>query len=83
MKNLSLLFIAFLLIQLNTLAQDWLQNKLKSQFYLKLASHDPNIKELPEKSFYESKLDWQYIIDTTWGPGLPFEQKQQICKAHS
>jgi hypothetical protein len=41
-------------------------------------SHDPNLKSLPEKSFYKQKEDWQFIIDTTWGAGLPLAQKQQI-----
>lgn len=41
-------------------------------------THDPNLKSFPEKSFYKSRDDWQYIIDTTWGLGLPLAQKQQI-----
>ncbi len=41
-------------------------------------THDPNLKSFPEKSFYKQKADWQYIIDTTWGAGLPLAQKQQI-----
>src|SRR3990172_4292406 len=45
---------------------------------LMMNSHDPNLKSFPEKSFYKQKENWQYIIDTTWGPGLPLAQKQQI-----
>ena len=45
---------------------------------LMMSTHDPNLKSFPEKSFYKQKEDWQYIIDTTWGPGLPLAQKQQI-----
>ena len=41
-------------------------------------THDPNLNSFPEKSFYKQKADWQYIIDTTWGLGLPLAQKQQI-----
>jgi hypothetical protein len=52
------------------------QDKEPRKFMIK--SHDPNLKSFPEKSFYKQKADWQYIIDTTWGPGLPLVQKQQI-----
>jgi len=41
-------------------------------------NHDPNFKSIPTKSFYESKADWQYTIDTTWGPGDPLSQKLLI-----
>lgn len=41
-------------------------------------SHDTNLKSFPEKSFYKQKVNWQYIIDTTWGQGLPTEQKLQL-----
>ena len=41
-------------------------------------NHDLNFKDIPAKSFYESKADWQYIIDTTWGPGVPLSQKLLI-----
>ena len=44
--------------------------------------HDPNfksrLKNTEVKSFYKSKADWQHIIDTTWGPGLPLEEKLMI-----
>ncbi|MCU0413030.1 MAG: T9SS type A sorting domain-containing protein [Ignavibacteriaceae bacterium] len=41
-------------------------------------NHDPNFKSIPTKSFYESKIDWQYTIDTTWGAGDPLSQKLLI-----
>jgi hypothetical protein len=44
-------------------------------------NHDPNflkLNKLPAKSFYESKSDWQHIIDSTWGPGDPLPQKLLI-----
>ena len=40
-------------------------------------------KNLPAKSFYESKDDWQYMIDTTWGPGLPLEDKLDIFNTYT
>ena len=44
-------------------------------------NHDPNflsLRKAPAKSFYESKSDWQRIIDSTWGPGDPLSQKLLI-----
>jgi hypothetical protein len=41
-------------------------------------SHDPNFRDFPQKSFYESRNNWQDIIDSTWGPGLPLHEKQNL-----
>jgi hypothetical protein len=46
-------------------------------------NHNPNFKVFPEKSFYQSKVDWQYTIDTTWGPGVPLPQKLQLYNTFS
>ncbi|MFA6455417.1 MAG: YCF48-related protein [Bacteroidota bacterium] len=35
------------------------------------------------RSFYKSKADWQKIIDSTWGPGLPLAQKLEIFDSFS
>jgi hypothetical protein len=44
--------------------------------------HDPNfksrLKTTEVKSFNKSKADWQHIIDSIWGPGLPLEEKLKI-----
>jgi hypothetical protein len=82
MKNLILLLTAFLLLQAYTFAQQIITERSHEPVFFKVTSHESNIKELPEKSFYESKSDWQYIIDTTWGPGLPLAQKEQIFDAY-
>jgi hypothetical protein len=38
-----------------------------------------NLNIIPQnKSFYNSKSDWQYIIDTTWGIGLSTTEKLQV-----
>jgi hypothetical protein len=34
-------------------------------------------------SFYQSKGEWQAIIDSTWGPGVPLEQKLEIFDAYT
>jgi hypothetical protein len=82
MKNLTLLFIAFLLFQFIVEAQQITREQTYEPIFFKVNSHDPNFKNLPQKSFYKSKADWQYIIDTTWGPGLPLAQKQQIFNSY-
>ena len=41
-------------------------------------SQNNNSAHFPQKSFYRSKEDWQYIIDTTWGPGLPLADKRDL-----
>lgn len=46
-----------------------------------LKKYDLNLKSFSEKSFYRSRADWQFIIDTTWGAGLPTEQKLQVFDA--
>ena len=80
MKKLLQTLFFFLLVTQICFAQDFNTNNQKDseprKFFLK--SHDPNFKSFPEESFYKRKADWQYIIDTTWGPGLPLAQKQQI-----
>ncbi len=46
-------------------------------------SHDPNFKNFPEKSFYKSRNNWQAIIDSTWGPGLPLANKLNIFNTYA
>jgi hypothetical protein len=42
-----------------------------------------NAKSLPTKSFYKSKENWDYIIDTTWGPGQPLNEKLEIFDTYA
>jgi hypothetical protein len=37
---------------------------------------------LPVQSFYQSKEQWQHIIDSTWGPGLPLASKLNILNGY-
>jgi hypothetical protein len=82
-KNLFLLFSIVILIQVSLSPQQIRNEQNQELIFFSVTTHDSNIKELPAKSFYESKSDWQYIIDTTWGPGLPLAQKQQIFNAYA
>lgn len=78
MKTLTLLFILFLLYSASASAQQNVYEQISELKLINEGSHNPTIKKFPQKSFYESKVDWQHIIDSTWGPGLPLEQKQLI-----
>jgi hypothetical protein len=83
MKNLSLLIFASLFL-FNSFAQVDDQSKRPTEpLCFEIVSHSLNFKSLPEISFYKSKNNWQYIIDTTWGPGLPLAEKQQIFNAYA
>jgi len=78
MKTLIKIIASILFISFNIYTQQNVYELNLESLLRNLKSHDLNINEMPEKSFYESKSDWQYIIDTTWGPGLPLEDKQEI-----
>jgi hypothetical protein len=82
MKGVYTFLIAFLLLQASASPQQIITEQSNEPIFFKVRSHDTNFKNIPEKSFYKSKSDWQYIIDTTWGPGLPLAQKQQIFNAY-
>ena len=50
-------------------------------------SHDPDfksrLKNTSTQSFYKSKENWQYIIDTTWGPGQPLSDKLNVFDTYT
>jgi hypothetical protein len=56
-------------------------------FLFRPVTHSGNLKssenKLQGKSFYQSKSDWQTIIDTTWGPGLPLNEKLAIFDTYT
>src|SRR4030066_2434892 len=84
MKKFLILLILFGFCYTKILAQnndiETYQDKEPRKIFMN--SHDPNLKSFPEKSFYKSREDWQYIIDTTWGSGLPLAEKQQIFNTY-
>lgn len=68
------------------------QNKNSSEYsadkpvYFIPKNHDTNLgmlKKLYRKSFYQSKSEWKHIIDSTWGPGDPLEQKLLIFNTYA
>lgn len=44
---------------------------------------DPSVNSLPARSFYQSRLDWRHIIDSTWGPGAPLATKLGIFDSYA
>ncbi|MBC8183770.1 hypothetical protein H8E88_21980 [candidate division KSB1 bacterium] len=80
MKYSTFLSILLILSSHSIHSQDLL-NRGYSENVPKLvrpANHDPDFSNFPERSFYQSQKDWQGIIDSTWGPGLPFASKLDI-----
>jgi hypothetical protein len=79
MRTLIQTLFFFLLVTQLCFAQLNQENNEPSKFLIK--SHDPNLKSFPEKSFYKQKADWQHIIDSTWGQGVPLASKLAIFDA--
>jgi hypothetical protein len=59
-----------------------LQESHEPLFY-RVTTHDPSFKKFPRRSFYESGRDWRRIIDSTWGPGLPYASKLQLFDTYA
>jgi hypothetical protein len=64
-------------------AQQELWKDSDQPILIRPTNHDPNFTDFPARSFYESYNNWQQIIDTTWGPGLPLIQKQNIFNVYA
>ncbi|MDD1474930.1 hypothetical protein MEO41_27210, partial [Dolichospermum sp. ST_sed4] len=47
-----------------------------------IATHQKTAK-WPAQSFYQRKSEWQWIIDSTWGPGVGTAQKLQIFNKYA
>ena len=39
--------------------------------------------QMPSRSFYKSKSEWQHIIDSTWGMGMTLAEKLQLFDAYA
>jgi hypothetical protein len=84
--KISKIFILYLLlcnISLFSQQQDYPRDHPQLPEYFIPKNHNPNIKSLPQKSFYQSRDNWQYIIDTTWGPGVPLGDKLLIYNTYA
>ncbi|HTY01984.1 MAG TPA: hypothetical protein VMG09_18305, partial [Bacteroidota bacterium] len=49
----------------------------------RVVSHDRNFTKTSGLSFYKRKSEWQKIIDSTWGPGLPLASKLQLFDSYA
>jgi hypothetical protein len=86
----QLIFILFAVFSINFTAtsQDLSLKKFNPEIpqFITPTNHNPNFignKKGYTKSFYESKSEWQHIIDTTWGPGDSLEQKLLIFNTYA
>jgi len=89
MRKFSLLALLFLYSINYMVYSQELKDKRhypEKPIYSSPKNHDPNflnLKKLSTKSFYESKSDWQHIIDSTWGPGDKLPQKLFIFNTYA
>jgi len=83
------LYLIILLLILTSAAINFSQDLNNRKFdinnpvLIKPISHDPNFKDFPENSFYQSREDWRHIIDSVWGPGLPLSDKLNIYNTYA
>jgi hypothetical protein len=62
------------------------ENNRNQPAFFNPKNHNPDILksgQLPEKSFYQRKGEWQHIIDSTWGPGDSLSRKLQIFNIYA
>jgi hypothetical protein len=82
-----LLITSCILILSVSLSYGQLYSDLEESEQLISISHDPDYFEkygkLPDSSFYQRKSEWQAIIDSTWGPGLPLANKLLIFDTYT
>jgi len=81
MKYQSYLLIPLLFFSVILLfSQEQVNKKYRPDYpiLIRPQNHNPNFKNFPKKSFYESRNNWQAIIDSTWGPGIPLANKLLI-----
>jgi hypothetical protein len=87
MQRGAMLAILVLLTALNmpTIAQDRPSHTTTPRPVRPL-THPPGLLKasMPHvRSFYSSKADWQHIIDSTWGPGLPLASKLTLFDSYA
>ncbi len=89
MKTIFLFTFSFLiLINIKLISQEVINKKYDNteHDYFSPKNHDANINNydrISYKSFYDSRSDWQHIIDSTWGGGDPLPQKLLIFNTYA
>ena len=87
-KSIRFIYVFIFCLFLNNTSlfsqtEDYSANRPVIPEYFIPKNHNPNIKSLPQKSFYQSRNGWQFIIDTTWGPGVPLGEKLLIYNTYA
>jgi len=50
---------------------------------IRAVNHDPNFKNFPANSFYQSRADWHHIIDSVWGAGISLSEKLNVFNTYT
>jgi hypothetical protein len=87
-KILIISLLAFYTCSFLSWSQEVINRKFNpdESLFISPKNHDPNFsgfKKGSTKSFYQSKADWQLIIDTTWGPGDSLARKLLIFNSYA
>ena len=83
-KVQTVIVLVFMCLTSNLLAKsNTLNIEHNPPLQIKPTPHNPAFTSFPERSFYSSPEDWQTIIDTTWGPGLPYSEKLDMFNEYA
>ena len=72
------LSIMLLIVSSFTIAQVRDQQIDFEDLIRKPVPHESAIREMPVNSLYQLREDWDSLIDSTWGFGIPYEQKLTV-----
>ena len=81
MKRILVILFVFLSIPLKEFAQ-FREDELLRNSPPQIATHEKTA-QWPAQSFYQRKSEWQWIVDSTWGPGVSTSQKIQIFNTYA
>jgi len=81
MKRILVILFVFLSIPLKEFAQ-FREDELLRNSPPQIATHEKTA-QWPAQSFYQRKSEWQWIVDSTWGPGVSTSQKLNIFDTYA
>jgi hypothetical protein len=81
MKKFLVVIISFMTFTITEFAQ-LKEYETRGEFIPKIITHEKTA-QWPPQSFYQRKDEWQWIVDSTWGPGVSKTQKQQIFNTYA
>ncbi len=81
MKKFLMVIISFMAFTITEFAQ-LKEYETAGEFFSKVITHEKTA-QWPPQSFYQRKAEWQWIVDSTWGPGASTAQKLQIFNTYA